>query len=127
VADVVSTFLWQVQRERGSQQVTDLVEGAGPRRAQEGLQLGEGLLDGNEVRTIGREEAQLGADGFNGVADGGVFVDRQIIEDDDVAGSERGREHMLDIARNVTVSIGPSKTAGALRLSPSIRHLQKAS
>jgi hypothetical protein len=41
-----------------------------------------------------------------------LFVDGEIVEHDDIAGAKRGGQHL-------TLSIGPSKTAGAV--SPSAR------
>ena len=67
--------------------------------AQEGLELGEDLLDGIEVGTVGRKKEQLGADGSDEAADGLALVATEIIDDDDVARAERWQKHLLDIGQ----------------------------
>ena len=57
----------------------------------------EGLFDGIEVWTVGREEAERGARGFNGGANGGLLMDRQVVEHDHVAGPQRRHEDLVDI------------------------------
>jgi hypothetical protein len=65
--------------------------------AQKRFELGEGLLDWVEIRTVGRQEEELGADGADGFAHGTAFVAAEIVHDDDVAGGERRRQDLLDI------------------------------
>jgi hypothetical protein len=76
----------------------DLRETPGTSGSEEGLQLGEGLLDGIEVGTVRREKAELRAGSLDRLTNGGVFVDRQVVEDDHVARCERGHQHLLDIS-----------------------------
>jgi len=52
------------------------VDGALGGFAQVRLQLGEGLLDRVEVRTVGREEQERSADAFAGGAAGALWLDR---------------------------------------------------
>ena len=61
------------------------------------LYLGEQLLDGIEIGGIFREEKEPGASCADGLADGLAFVAAQIVHDDDIAGLERGHEHLFDI------------------------------
>ena len=49
--------------------VPEVVDGAGCGLLQEGLQLGEGHLDRVEVGAVGRQEAQLGTHGRDGLTD----------------------------------------------------------
>ena len=65
-------------------QIADLIEGSRAGGPEEGLQFGEGELDRIEVRAVGRQKAELRADGFDRGADLRLFVDREIIEDDDI-------------------------------------------
>ena len=48
-----------------------LIEGTGPRGAEERFQLREGHVDRIEVRAVGWDEAELGADGLDGGAASG--------------------------------------------------------
>ena len=76
--DKVEALRWRKQFKRDRDELDDLVEGTRPRRAQEGLQLGKRLFDRIEVRTVRRQEADLGADGFDRAVDRGLFVYREV-------------------------------------------------
>ena len=52
---------------------------------------------GFEVWTVGRQEAEVRADALNRGLDLRLFVHRQVVEDDDVAWSQRRDEHLLDV------------------------------
>ena len=58
-----------------------------------------------------------GPDPFDGRLDLGLFVDGEVVEHDDVARPEGRHETCSTYARKVGLSIGPSKTAGAVRPS----------
>jgi len=49
------------------------------------LEFGEGLYDGIEVGTVGRQEEELGAYVVDGFAGGLAFAAAEIVHDDDVA------------------------------------------
>jgi len=85
VADEIATFGGRETLERRRDQFTHLVEGPRAGRAQERFQLREGELDGIQVRTVGRQKATWRADRFNRGADLGVFVNREVVKDDDIA------------------------------------------
>src|SRR5213079_1125245 len=57
------------------------------------LKLGEDLLDRIEVRAVGRQKEQLGADRADGTAHGFPFVAAEIVDDHDISGLEGGHEH----------------------------------
>ena len=97
VLDVVRAFVGEEERERGADQLTDLVKRARPGGAEEGLQFGEGQLNGIEVRTVGRQKAEACAGVLDGGADLGLLVHREVIEDDDVAAPERGDEDLFHV------------------------------
>lgn len=67
--------------------------------AEQGLELGEDLLDGIEIRAIGRQEEQACAGRTDGLAHGLALVAAEIVHDDDIAGFERGHEALLDPCR----------------------------
>jgi len=97
VPDKIAAFDGGEQVERGGDQRADVIEGAGARGAEQGFEFGEGELDRIEVGTIGRQEPQRRAGGFDGVAHLGLFVDGEVVEDDDVAGAQRRHEHLLHV------------------------------
>ena len=55
------------------------------------------MFDRIEVGTVGRQKAELRADGFDGRADLRLLVDREIVEHDDIAGPQRRDQHLLDV------------------------------
>lgn len=61
------------------------------------LEFGEGLFDGIEVGTVGRQEEEIGAYVADGFAGGLAFVAAEIVHDDDVAQSERWDQELLDV------------------------------
>ena len=77
--------------------VADVVEGPGTRRAEERFQFGEGQFDRIEVGTVGRQKAELGADRFDRGAHRGLFVDGEVVEDDDIARAQRRDQDLLDV------------------------------
>jgi hypothetical protein len=97
VLDEITAFRRREETDRDGDQIADMVEGPGTRSPDERLQLREGLFDWIEIRTVGRQEAELSADGFDRCAHRWLFVDGEIIEDDHIAGAERGHEDLLDV------------------------------
>jgi len=67
------------------------------RGAQQSLELREGQFDRVEVRTVRRQVDEPRPNGFDGVADAGRFVGRQIVHDHHVAGAQRGDQLLLDV------------------------------
>ena len=78
-------------------------EGARPGRSQDGFQFGEREFDRVEVRTVRREKAELGASRRDSRPDRRLFVHGQVIEDDDVAGAQRGHQHLLDVGQKTGI------------------------
>ena len=72
------------------------VDGSGLGFSQQRLELGEDLLDGIEIGTIGRQEEELGADGAQGGSHGDTFVAAEIVHDHDVAGLEGWQQELVD-------------------------------
>jgi hypothetical protein len=97
VADVVDALGGGIPAERGGEERTDVVKGTGPSGPEECFQLGEGEFDRIEVGAVGRKKAEMGADGFNRGAHLRLFVHRQVVEDDDVPGAQRGHQDLIDI------------------------------
>ena len=60
-----------------------------------GLELGEGILDGIEIGTVGRQVEQLCPACFDRPADARDLVGGQIVHDDDVTRAQGRRQHLL--------------------------------
>ena len=73
------------------------VEGSSCGFAQQRLELGEELLDGVEIGTIGRQVKQRGTGALDGGAHWLALVGAEIVHDDDVADCQGGDEELLDI------------------------------
>ncbi len=65
--------------------------------AQVMLELGEDLLDGIEVRGVFWQEEELGSGRADELPHGFSLVAAKIIHDDDIAGTQRGKQNPLDI------------------------------
>lgn len=108
----VAAFLRREARERRRHALAHLVKGAGAGGPQQRLELGERLFDGIQIRTVGREESEVSADRFDGGAHGRLFVEREIVEHDDVAGPEGRHEHLFDIREEHGVIERPIEDRG---------------
>jgi len=61
------------------------------------IEFGEDLLDRIEIGTVGRQEEQMGCHGPDGVAGGLAVVTAEVVDNDDLALCQGGRQHFLDI------------------------------
>ena len=95
--DEVQALQRRKQLQRDRDEFDDLVEVARSRGTHESLQLRKRQFNGIEVRTVGRQEAQLRAGLFDRDLHGGLFVHRQVVEDDDIARPQRRHEDLLDV------------------------------
>lgn len=93
----IPAFLRREELQRDRDELDDLVEAAWSRRAQEGFQLRKRELDGIEVGAVRRQESDEGPRLFNRGLHGRLFMDGQVVEHHDVAGSQRGHEHLFDV------------------------------
>jgi hypothetical protein len=99
VSDEIEAFLRREEFQRDRDELDHLVEGPRAGGAQKGFQLRKRLLDGIEIRTVGRKKSEVRADSLNGGLHVGLLVHRQVIEDHDVAGPKRRDQHLLDIRK----------------------------
>lgn len=76
-----------------------IVEGARGRLAQVGLEFGERLFDGVEIRAVGGQVAHARSASRDQFHDRGGLVDAQVVEDDDIAGFELWAKHLAHIDR----------------------------
>ena len=95
--DKISTFSGSEEAERDGDQVADVVKGPGTCRPDERFEFREGQFDRIEIRAVGRQEAELGADGFDRRAHRRLFVDREVVEHHHIARVQCGHQHLLDI------------------------------
>jgi len=77
--------------------------------AQQRLVFGESLLDRVQIGAVGRQIDELRLSGGNCLGDAGDFVAAPIVEQDNVAGRQRRRQHLLN------VSAKPLAVNGALK------------
>ena len=66
--------------------------------AQQGLELGEDLLDRIEIGRVARQEEQLGAGAADQAARRLALVTAEIVHDDDIAGAEGRHQELLEIS-----------------------------
>jgi hypothetical protein len=97
VTGVVRAFVRREETEGDGDQVADLVKVARPGRPQERFELGEREFDRIEIRTVGREESQLCARGFDHPPDVGLLVRGQVVEDDHIAAAQRRDQDLFDV------------------------------
>lgn len=73
------------------------VERSGSSFAEQGLELGEELLDWIEIGTVGRQVEECCAGPFDGGAHRATLVGAEIVHDDDVAGHQGRDKELLDV------------------------------
>jgi hypothetical protein len=112
VPNEISALGRREEAQRRRDQVADLIERPRAGGPEEGLQFGEGELDRIEVRTIRRQKAELRADGFNRDTDLGLFVDDEIIEDDDIARAQRRDQDLFDVGEEAGIVDRPVEHRG---------------
>ena len=95
--DEISAFRGREEPDRDGDQIAHVIKGPGTRGPDEGFQLREGEFDRIEIRAVGWQEAELGADGFDRRAHRRLFVDGEIVEHDHIAGAQRGDQDLLDV------------------------------
>ena len=108
----IEAFARRKEVPRDRDELDNLVEATRSRGPQKCFQLGEGELDRIEVGAVGRREAPTRADAFNRRLHLRLFVHREVIEDDDVAGAERRDEHLLDICEKRGIIDRPVEDGG---------------
>jgi hypothetical protein len=75
------------------------VDGAPRGGAQQGLELGEDLLDRVEIRTVGRQVDEACALRLDGLAHTGDLVRLEVVHHHDIAWAQGRRERLLDIGK----------------------------
>lgn len=79
---------------------------------EERLDFGEGLFDGIEVRTIGRQITKRSPGGFDSRADSCTLVAGQIVHHDEVVAPERRAQYLRDISKKGGAVHGAVKHPG---------------
>jgi hypothetical protein len=83
--------------QRPPHRLDQRLEGPGSRPSQRGLELGEGLLDGVEVRRVGRQVEQLAAPPLDQLPDPRPLVRGEVVHHDYLPRSKRRSEHVLQV------------------------------
>ena len=86
MSKVIAAFLGAEVRQTGAEEGPEGLVGSTAGGAHEGFELREAEFNGIEVRTVGRQIAERGADALDRLADAGHFVCAEVIGDDDVPG-----------------------------------------
>lgn len=73
------------------------VEGSRCHPSDPRLHFGEDVFDRVEIRTVGRQEQQPGADCLHSLAGNGSFMGGQIVQNDDVSRRQGWNEHLAGI------------------------------
>ena len=107
MACVSRAFVGREELERDGDQAADLLEVARTRGAQECFQFGERELDRIEVRTVRREESNERAHLLDRGPHLRLFVDREVVEHDDVAWAQRRHQHLFDVGEERRTIDGP--------------------
>jgi hypothetical protein len=85
-----------------------------PGLSEQGLELGEDLLDWVEVGRVFRQEHEAGSDSPDRPPYRLSFVGAEIVEDEDVARLQRRREKLLDITAETLAVDGSVEQAGRI-------------
>lgn len=103
----MQAFVRRKQLERDGDQFDDLVEAARSCRPQKRFQLRKRHLNRIEVGAVRREKSESGPDLFNRGLDCRLFVRREVVENDHIAGAQCRDKDLLDIREECGVIDGP--------------------
>src|SRR6516162_6227802 len=112
VDEVVGAFLGFEAVEECADAAPGGLGGARIGFAQQGLELGEDLLDRVEVGRVTRQEEQLGAHAADQLANRLALVAAEVVHDDNVAGAEGGDQELFDVSAEAGAVDRPVDDAG---------------
>jgi len=118
VLEVCGAFGWRVLSEDFAAGVGDGFVTSRAGLSQQGLELGEDLLDWIEVWGVFRQEHEAGPDVPDRSSHGFSFVGAEVVEDHDVARLEGGREELFDIGAKALAVDGAIEKAGGVNPIP---------
>lgn len=121
VPDVVRAFDGGEELERDPDQQRDLVEGPRAGGAQERFELRKHELDRIEIGTVRGQELEPGAGRFDRGADLRWLMHGQVVEHDDIAGTQGRDEDLLDVGEKTHGVDRPIEHAGGGELVPTER------
>ena len=110
--DVVGAFVGGEKVERHRDETADLLIAPRARGAQKRFQFGERELDRIEIGTVRWQEPQGRTDLFDRGPDFRLFMDGEIVEDDDIAWSQRGHQDLFDVREETRTIDGPIEHGG---------------
>ena len=112
--DVVAAFGGGEARQTRTEERPERVDRAAAGFADDGFEFGEAQLDGVEVGTVGRQEAQRRAGRFKSVATPSTLCAARLSAITMSPGCNVGTRICSTEARKLAPSIGPSRTPGAV-------------
>ncbi len=105
--------------EEGADSAPRRLDGAFSRLAESGFELGEALFNRVKIGRIGGQEAQRGARPLDGCPPGGPLVAAEIVQDDDIAGSQSGEEALFHIGEEAgAIDRAIADTGGGQAVAP---------
>jgi hypothetical protein len=107
VAEIARAFGADESYEGGANDVAHGVEGARSGRTQDRFEFREAEFDRVEVRTVRRQKPQRRTDASDGAPNVVATMRAEVVENDEVAGPERGHEDLFDIGEKAVVIHGP--------------------
>ena len=110
--NVVPTFGRREQRQRDRDQLDHLVKIPWPDGAQKRFEFREDLLDRIEIRTVRRQKSEVRPGPFDGRANLGLFVDSEVVEDHDIPGPQRRRQHLFHVRAKARAVDRPIEDGG---------------
>ena len=97
--EVVAAFLRAEAVKQGAEPSPGRLNGPFGRVTQQSFELGEDLLNGIEIRGVGRQEAERGSHPLQGRPHGRTLVAAQVVHNDDIARGERRQQTLFDIGQ----------------------------
>lgn len=116
MSDVVPTFGRREEGERDTYEFRDLVKRARPDGAQKRFEFCEDLFDRIEIRTVWRQKSEVCTSLFDGGTDFRLFVHGEVVQDDNIAGPQRRRQHLLNVGAKTRVVDRPIEDGGCREL-----------
>ena len=105
--DVVGAFIGGKEVERDRDEAADLLIAPRARGAQERFQFGKRELNRIEIGTVRREEPQGRTHVFDRGPDFRLLMDREVVENDDIAWSQAGHQDLFDVREETRAIDGP--------------------
>lgn len=99
VGKKIGAVAWEEGVECRFELFEEGVEGSCGGCAEVSFEFGKSQFDGIEVRAVGRQMQEFGSAAFYSRSDGRTFVRGKIVGDDDITGTQRGCQALLEVSQ----------------------------